>query len=192
MERDCRCPPARLFPTRLLLEAAFPVRDKNPNLRPGDVECRPPCQCLGLHGMNSRDMIDQFSHFLWDVALLLPQPQQILSQTYFVAIDFILMEPDATLWLLCVVVLEIEAEGFVACAGGTHEKWTLGNCQHRSVVRERGNGFDRPNRRCRCSTQDQYTHECSHEYIAESMKRSRKSLGVSSDVAAVLHDDRTP
>jgi hypothetical protein len=92
--------------------------------------------------MDSRDMIDQSPHFLWEVTLLLPQPQQILSQAHFIPIDFILMEPDATLWLLCVVVLEIEAERFVACAGGAHDERAFDNGQQKSAVGERGNVLD--------------------------------------------------
>jgi hypothetical protein len=92
--------------------------------------------------MDSRDMIDQFPHFLGEVALLLPQPQQVLSQAHFIPIDLILMEPDATLWLLCVVILEIEAEGFVACAGGAHDKGAFGNCQHTSAAGKCGNVFN--------------------------------------------------
>jgi len=49
--------------------------------------------------MYSRDMIDQFPYFFGDVTLLLLQPQHVLSQADFVSIDFILIEPDATLRL---------------------------------------------------------------------------------------------
>jgi hypothetical protein len=104
--------------------------------------------------MDSRDMIDQFPHFLGEVTLLLPQPQQVLSQTHLVPINFILIEQDATLWLLCVVVLEIEAERFVACAGGAHDKGAFDNCQHKSAAGERGNVLNRAVRvirRRRCS-----------------------------------------
>jgi hypothetical protein len=93
--------------------------------------------------MDRRDMIDQFPHFIGKVALLLPQPQQVFSQAHFIPIDFKLMEPDATLWLLCVVVLEIEAERFVACAGGAHDKGAFGNCHHTSAACERGNVLNR-------------------------------------------------
>jgi hypothetical protein len=93
--------------------------------------------------MDCHDMVDEFFYFLWRVAFLLPQPQQILSQTHFIPIDFKLIEPDATLWLLCVVVLEIEAERFVACAGGAHGKVAFGYGQHESAVGERGNVLNR-------------------------------------------------
>jgi hypothetical protein len=106
--------------------------------------------------MDSRDMIDQFPHFLGEVALLLPQPQHILSQAHFIPIDFIPIEPDAALWLFCVVVLEIEAERFVACAGSAHDKGAFGYCQHKSAAGEGGNALDRALhviRRCRDSVQ---------------------------------------
>ena len=96
-------------------------------------------------------MIDQFPHFFGEVALLLPQPQQILSQTHLVPIDFILTEPDATLWLFCVVVLEIKAERFMACAGGAHDKEAFGNYQHASAACKCGNILNGVSNLIRCS-----------------------------------------
>ena len=80
-------------------------------------------------------MIDQFLHFLGEVTLSLPQPHsKYFSQAHFIPINFILMEPDATLWLLCVVVLEIEAERFVACAGGAHDKGPSATVSMRALL----------------------------------------------------------
>jgi hypothetical protein len=140
-------------------------------------------------------MINQFPHFLGELTLSLLQPQQVFPQTHLVTIDLILMEPDATLWLLCVVILEIEAEGFVACAGGAHDKGAFGNCQHKSAAGKRGNVRNpvlHIIRRRRCRAQKWCTHECRDEDIAEGVKVSPNSACVSCDAAAVLHDDRTP
>ena len=82
------------------------------------------------------------------------------------------MEPDATLGLLGVVILEIEAEGFVVSAGSAHDEGALGYCQHESAAGEGGNVLKRTLRlirRC-CCGRKRCTHDGRDEDIAEGAK----------------------
>lgn len=118
-------------------------------------------------------MLDQFSHFVRERAALLPQPEQVLTQARLVAIDLKRIEPDAALWLLGVVVLDLKAKGRANHAGRAHEKGAFGDGLHRGTVSERGNLLclaQSVMRRCQYRSQARSDDSCD-EGRAEGMGR---------------------
>jgi hypothetical protein len=109
---------------------------------PRHVKRGPARQRIRRQGVDGHDVLDELVDLGGNRLAPLCQPPEEFAETHFVPVDVVAVEPDAPLGLFGIVVLQRQAERFMAGARGPHQEESLRHRHHGAAFGSCGDGIN--------------------------------------------------